>query len=72
MGLREASLGQGHATAGRLEQLMAQRLLQFPHLCADGLHRHVQPLGGTGEPAFLGDDPEVVQMTVVQHACSCS
>ena len=63
-----ARLGEGHATARGLEQLVAQRLLQLAHLRADGLHRHVQPFGGTGEAAFLGDDPEVVEMAVVQHA----
>jgi hypothetical protein len=51
-----------------LEQLVAERLLQLAHLRADGLHRHVQPLGGAGKAAFLGDDPEVVQVAVVQHA----
>jgi len=65
LGSREgglAGLGEGHAAAGRLEQLVAQRLLQFPHLRTDGLHGHVQPLGSPGEAAFLGDDPEVVQV----------
>jgi hypothetical protein len=47
---------------------VAERLLQLPHLRADGLHRHVQPLGRAGEAAFLGDDPEVVQVAVVEHA----
>jgi hypothetical protein len=73
LGAREsgvARLGEGHATARGLEELVAQRLLQLAHLRADGLHRHVQPLGGPGKAAFLGDDPEVVQMAVVQHALS--
>ncbi|KAG1438709.1 hypothetical protein G6F57_019732 [Rhizopus arrhizus] len=39
-----AGVGQRHAAAGRLEQLVAQVLLQFAHLGADGLDGHVQPL----------------------------
>ena len=73
LGAREgglARLGEGHATARGLEKLVAQRLLELAHLRADGLHRHVQPLGGAGEAAFFGDDPEVVKMAVVQHAAS--
>jgi hypothetical protein len=67
-----ARLGHRDAAAGGLEQLVAECLLEFPHLGADGLHRHVQPLRGTGEATLLGDDPEVVQMTVVEHGHSTS
>lgn len=67
-----ARLGERHTTSRRFEQLMAERLLQFAHLRADRLHGHVQSLGGPGKATFLGDDPEVVQMTVVQHVLSNS
>jgi len=60
-------LGESDAAARGFEQLMAQRLLQLAHLRADGLHGHVQLLGGPGEAAFLGDDPKVVEVAVVQH-----
>ncbi|MNW02321.1 hypothetical protein D3C71_1980880 [compost metagenome] len=62
-----AGLGQRHAAAGGLEQLVAQVFLQFAHLGADGLDGHVQPFGRAGEAAFLGDHPEIVQVAVVQH-----
>ena len=61
-------LAQRHTAPCRFEELVAQRLLQFAHLSADGLHRHVQPLGSTGKAAFFGDDPKIIQMAVVQHA----
>ncbi|MOA52418.1 hypothetical protein D3C78_1757100 [compost metagenome] len=46
---------------------MAQVFLQFAHLGADGLDGHVQPFGGPGKAAFLGNQPEVIQVSVVQH-----
>ncbi|MCY1364430.1 hypothetical protein D9M69_512310 [compost metagenome] len=61
-----AGLGEGQAAPGGLEQRVAQRLLQQAHLGADGLHRHAQPVGGVGHAAFLGRDPEVIQVLVVQ------
>jgi len=61
-----AGLGQHQATALGLEQLMPQRSLEFPHLRADRLHRHAEPVRRAGETALLGDDPEVVQMAVVE------
>lgn len=64
---RLAGIGQGHAASGRLEQLMPQVALQFAHLGADGLDGHVQPFGGAGKAAFLGDHPEIVQVAVIQH-----
>ena len=42
-------LAHGDAPASRLEELVAERLLEFTHLGADGLDRHVQPLGRAGE-----------------------
>ena len=63
---RQAGLGQHQAAPGRLEQRMAERALQLAHLGADGLHRHAEPRGGARDAAFLGDDPEVVQMPVVE------
>ena len=62
-----AGFGQRHAAPGRLEQRVAQRLLERAHLRADRLHRHVQPGGGAGHAAFLGDDPEVVEVPVVER-----
>jgi len=65
---RLARFGHRHTSAGRLEQLVSEGLLQFPHLRADGLHRHAQPLGRASETAFLGDDPGIAEVAVVQHA----
>ncbi len=62
-----ARVGQRHAATGRLEQLVAQVLFQFAHLRADGLDCHVQPFGSTGKSAFLGDHPEVVQVSIIEH-----
>jgi len=42
-------IAHGDAPASRLEELVAERLLEFTHLGADGLDRHVQPLGRAGE-----------------------
>ncbi len=47
---------------------MAKRLLEFPHLAADGMDRHVQPLGRAGAAAFLGDASEGMRAAVVEHA----
>ena len=65
-----ARLGERHTATRWLEQLVAQRLLKLAHLRADGLHRHVQPIRGAGEPTFLSNDPEIVEMAVVQHVSS--
>lgn len=69
---RLARLGQRHPAAGWLEQLVPQGLLQIAHLRTDGLHRHLQAVGGAGKAAFLGNHPEIVKMAVVQHAVSGS
>lgn len=45
---------------------MPERFLQFTHLRADGLG-HIQPFRRAGEAAFLHDDPEIVQVTIVEH-----
>lgn len=59
--------GQHQAAAFGLEQLMAQGAFQLTHLSTDGLHRHAQTVGRTGKAAFLGDYPEVMQVTVIQR-----
>ena len=59
---------QYHAASGRLEEGIAERALQFMHLGADGLHRHPQPVGRTGNATFLGDDPKIVKMPVAKVA----
>jgi hypothetical protein len=45
---------------------MAERAFELAHLRADGLHRHAQPRGGASHPAFLGHNPEVVQVPVAE------
>jgi hypothetical protein len=47
---------------------MPERFFQFAHLSADGLNRHIEPLRRARKPAFLHDDPEVMQMSIVEHA----
>ena len=58
--------GQHQIAAFVAQQAHAQRLLQHTHLGADGLHGHVQALGGACHAAFLGHDPKVVQVAVVE------
>lgn len=60
-------VGHRHAAPGRAQQLVPERFLQLAHLRADRLHGHVQPGGGACEAAFLHDDPEIVQMSKIQH-----
>lgn len=65
---RDASgFGQGQAPPFGLEQGHAQFALQLPHLRADGLHGHAQSLGGPGHPAFGGNHPEVVKVSVIHQ-----
>jgi ElaB/YqjD/DUF883 family membrane-anchored ribosome-binding protein len=70
LGAREGGLpglGQHDCAARRLQQLVAEHLFELAHLGTDGLDRHVQAHRRAREAAFLGDDPEVVEMAVVQH-----
>ena len=46
--------------------------LQFPYLGADRLHRHAQPGRGARHAAFLGDHPEVVEMSVAERQAHTS
>ena len=69
---RLAGLGHRDAAPGGLQQLAPNRFLQFAHLRADRLDRHVEPFGRAREAALLHDDPEIVQMTVVEHASDTS
>ena len=48
------------------EQRLAELSLEQGQLAADGLDRDPQPVCGAGDAAFLGDDPEVVQVLVVE------
>jgi hypothetical protein len=64
---RHACFSQGQAATGGFEQFTAQIFFQFAHLGTDGLHGHVQFLGGFGNAAFLGHDPEVVEVLVVKR-----
>ena len=45
---------------------------ELAHLRADGLHGHVEPRGRAREAAFLHDDPEVVQMSEIEHRSEIS
>jgi hypothetical protein len=63
---RHAGVGQHQVAPFGAQQAYAQRLFQLAHLGADGLHGHVQPLGGAGNAAFLGHHPEVEKMAVVE------
>jgi hypothetical protein len=63
---RHAGVGQHQVAALAAQQAHAQRFFQLAHLGADGLHGHVQPLGGAGNAAFLGHHPEVIQMAVIE------
>jgi hypothetical protein len=47
-----------------LAQLVAKGLVQFSHLDADTLDRHVQP---PGEATFLCNGPEAEKMAIVEH-----
>ena len=62
----DAGFAQHQAAPGRLEQRVPQRTLELANLGTDRLHRHVEPGRGTRHAAFLGHDPEVVQMPVVE------
>ncbi|ERJ34677.1 hypothetical protein L810_2781 [Burkholderia sp. AU4i] len=62
-----AGVGHRDAASGRAQQLVPERLLELAHLRADGLHGHVEPRGRARKAAFLHDDPEVVQMSEIEH-----
>ena len=49
------------------EQLTSDRFFQLAHLRADRLDGHIETLGGAREAAFLYDEPEIVEMAIVQH-----
>ena len=59
-------IGQHQPPALRRQQRASDRLVQQRQLRADGLHGHALTLGRAGDAAFLGHDPEVVQVTQVQ------
>jgi hypothetical protein len=60
--------GQRDAAPGRREQPPAERALQRPQLAGDGLRRQEQDPGGAIDAALARDDPEVVQVVVVEPA----
>jgi hypothetical protein len=51
---------------------VTKRVLQLVHLGTDGLDGHIQSLCGACEATFLGDDPEVIEMTIIEHAYPAS
>ena len=59
-------VAQGEAAALADEQGAAQVALEQRELAADRLHGDAQPLGGARHAAFMGDDPEIVQVLVVE------
>ncbi len=56
-----ARFGRFDGVGGAVEELHAQVLLQFAYLPAERGLGDVEPLGGTGEVAFLGHGQEVAQ-----------
>ena len=64
---RHASgVAQGKAASLADEQRLAQIALEQRKLAADRLHRHAEALGGARHAAFVRDDPEIMQVLVVQ------
>jgi hypothetical protein len=61
----QPGLCESHAPPRRFKQGIAQSALQLPNLRTHGLHRHIQPGSGPGQPP-LGDHPEVIQVAVVE------
>jgi hypothetical protein len=51
----------------RRQQHLAQRLFELGDLGADGLHRDTQPPRRARDAAFLGNNPEVAQVVIVQR-----
>src|SRR5215475_12274572 len=66
-----ASVGQLEPASDATEKLPAEALLQEFQLSADRLRRKVQTLGRSRHAAGLGNDPEVVEMLVIERGhCS--
>jgi hypothetical protein len=59
--------GRHQAASLRRQQRLAQRLFELCDLHADGLHGNAKTPGGTRHAAFLGDDPEVAQVVIVER-----
>lgn len=45
---------------------MPERTFQLSHLRAHGLHGHIEPRRRARDAAFLGDNPEIVKVSVVE------
>ena len=57
-----AGVAEHQAAPWLLNRVLPSCRLQQRQLAADGLHGNIQSLGGACNTAFLGDDPEVVQV----------
>ena len=59
-------LGEGQPAPHLGEELLAQGFLERADLCAQGRVRHVQDLARGDQPPLARNDPEVVQVVVVE------
>jgi hypothetical protein len=60
-------LGEDEPTSGRFQQRDAERALEPAHLLAHRLHGHSEPFGGPTQNCPRADDPEVVEVAVVER-----
>jgi hypothetical protein len=61
-----AGIAQDQAAPLAVEQGLAELPFEQRKLAADGLDGYAKALGGAGDAAFLGDNPEVVQVLEIE------